>query len=117
MKNTLIFICILLMSSACLKTSEPEKPAILYLTGTLTDKYTAAPIDSAVITIVYYPGSSLYSYPETTFYSGVNGNFNFHFAPRENTFYNIEFGKQGYSAQFRSIKREVEYQNFIIVLD
>ena len=25
MKNTLIFICILLMSSACLKTSEPEK--------------------------------------------------------------------------------------------
>ncbi|CAN5642541.1 hypothetical protein BH11BAC1_BH11BAC1_22800 [soil metagenome] len=119
MKNAILYLLLFYIFCGCNETNEMGRPTILYLSGQITNKQTFTPIDSVAVTLEFSSLTGMYYNPETTFYSGNNGKFNFQFSPKQNTSYNLTFFKQEYRSPSlpTSIDRDREYQSFTIVLD
>lgn len=112
--NTLF---LLLLSTACKKTDDPERAKSFHLSGVVLDKTTHTPLDSVTVSLSYTTSFSP-SVPVLTLKTAEDGTFEFNYSPMQDKeyLYYIEADKVGYNWTNQPVDAYKERQSFEIQL-
>ena len=118
MKQILLPITLsIILFSAC--TKKDERPSVIYISGTVTDKTTSSPLDSVSIELIELRGSSIPRISTILKIYSTNsaGEFSFEFSQNKELYsYRVEISKEPYIREYVFIDKDLENQHFNIQL-
>ena len=107
-----------ILFSACTK-KESQRPSVIYISGTVSDKTNSSPLDSVSIILSEDRGGVISSVliPLKTYSTNSSGEFSFNYSQNKERYsYELEFSKDLYTVEKVHLDKDIEKQHFNIQL-